>query len=158
MAYRNSQQGNLRLSCGWALFVFSIMLTAAASNALTRHNSPPAAAITSRTSDVQERHWTLDEVRDLIAAIERSEKRGYDSSSYGLAALRSELDQSVLLWGRSGSRQLDILARTSALALANDVRKRTGADAVSREELNAALDMGQLPSWLMHEQGARGAH
>lgn len=158
MSYRNGQQGNLRLSGGWTLFMFSIMLTAAASNAVMTHNRAPAASMTSRASDVQERHWTPDEVRDLIATIERSEKLGYDPSSYGLAALRSELDQSVLLWGRAGSRQLDVLAQTSALALANDVRRRAGTRAVSQAELNGALDAAQLPSWLMHEQGARGAH
>jgi hypothetical protein len=157
MSYRNSQRGSFRLSGGSTLFMLSVMLAAAASNAFMTRGGPAPVPALARAAEARERHWTLSEVRELITVIEGADKLGYDSSRYGLAALRSELDQSTSLWSRAGSRQLDILAQTSALALANDVRKRAGNTVALTTQLDAALDAGQLQTWLMHEQPVKGA-
>jgi hypothetical protein len=148
MAYRKVQQGSSRLSGGSTLFMLLVIMVAAASNTLaTRHRPAPALEAANRPV-IHEHRWTPAEVRELIATIEHAEKLGLDPASYGLAALRSELDQSMTIWGRGGSRQLDTLAQTSALALANDVRLQTGTQTASAKDLDAALNAGQLPVWL----------
>lgn len=157
MSYRNSQRVNFRLSGGSTLFMLSIMLVAAASNAFMTRSGPAPVPAMAQASESQERHWKLREVRELIGAIEAADKLGYDSGRYGLAALRSELDQSTSLWSRAGSRQLDILAQTSALSLTNDIRKSAGTAVASTTQLDAALDQGRLQQWIMYEQPVKEA-
>jgi hypothetical protein len=92
--------------------------------------------------------WTREEIVDLIAAIEQSRSDGLDPGQYGLAALRSELEQQSQLWGGTGTPQLDALAQTAALTLANDYRTRAGGSTASAGDLNAALNEGDLKGWI----------
>jgi hypothetical protein len=93
--------------------------------------------------------WSPAQVRALIAQVEAARRHGLDPADYGLAALRAELELAERLWNTPGSRQLDTLARTSALALANDYRRAARAAApVSPAELDAALGAGRVGPWL----------
>jgi len=100
--------------------------------------------------EAQSYAWSLDQVRVLIGAVEVSRRHGLDPAAYGLAALRAELVLCEQLWNTPGSRQLDTLARTAALALANDYRRlnaRRGAP-VAAAELDAVLGAGRVGPWL----------
>jgi len=80
--------------------------------------------------------------------IEHSRKDGFDPENYGLAALRSELEQSLAIWGSPHPRQLSVLAQTAALALANDYRRRGGGQTANVAGLHAALLRGSLSQWI----------
>lgn len=130
--------------------MLSVMLAAAASGALASRDDAgafPVRAALAAPADLSG-HWTPAEIRQLMAVIEESEKAGFDPQNYGLAALRSELDQSTELSSRAGSRQLDVLASTAALALANDYRERAHVRLASDEDVKGALASGQLRAWL----------
>lgn len=101
--------------------------------------------------------WSPGQVRELIGAVEQAHRHGLDPADYGLAALRAELDLCERLWNTPGSRQLDMLARASALALANDYRRHAAASAapVSPAELDAALGAGRVGSWLAAQAPAK---
>ncbi|MDB5663150.1 MAG: hypothetical protein JWN59_1488 [Sphingomonas bacterium] len=94
--------------------------------------------------------WSLDQVRALIGAIGEARRHGLDPATYGIAALRAELDLCEELWNTPGSRQLDTLARTAALALANEYRRVAAAQRgpVQPAELDAALAAGRVGIWL----------
>ena len=92
--------------------------------------------------------WSPAQVRELIGAIRQARRAGLDPDAYGLAALRAELDLCEQLWNTAGSRQLDTLARVSALALANDYRHRAAAAPVRPAELDAALGAKRVGLWL----------
>jgi hypothetical protein len=94
--------------------------------------------------------WPPEQVRALIVAIDRSRRHGLDPAAYGVAALRAELVLCEQLWNTPGSRQLDTLARSAAMALANDYRRRGawGAAPVRAAELDAALGAKRVGPWL----------
>jgi hypothetical protein len=100
--------------------------------------------------------WPPAQVRELIAAVEEARGHGLDPADYGLAALRAELDLCERLWETPGSRQLDMLARSAALALARDYRRRGAGQSrdVRPEELDAALAAGRLRPWLARQGSA----
>jgi hypothetical protein len=152
MSYHNPHR-RAGLSGSVTLFMLIMMLAAAASGSIgsrERANAFPAAA---PAASAQPGRWSPDDVRQLIAAIEQSEKSGFESRRYGLAALQSELEQTTDLWGRTGTHQLDVLANTSALALANDHRYRAGLAPVAARDVDAVLAEGNLQSWLMAAGG-----
>ena len=99
--------------------------------------------------------WSPTQVRELIGAIRKSRRAGLDPSDYGLAALRAELELCEQLWNTAGSRQLDTLARVSALALANEYRHRSAVGPVRPAELDAALGTGHVGLWLAAQQSVR---
>lgn len=148
MSYRSPHR-RAGLSGSVTMFMLIVMLAAAASGWIgprVRADASPAAATMAAP---QKLRWTLDDIHHLIAAIEESERNGFDTRRYGLAALRSELEQATELWGRPGTRQLDMLANSSALALANDHRSRAGLAPVTARDVDAVLAEGNLHSWLM---------
>jgi hypothetical protein len=152
MSYRNPHR-RAGLSGSVTLFMLVMMLAAAATGSLgTRERADAFLAATPATS-AQPIRWAPNDVRQLIAAIEQSEKSGFESRRYGLAALQSELEQTTDLWGRTGTHQLDVLANTSALALANDHRYRAGLAPVAPRDVDAVLAEGNLQSWLMAAGG-----
>lgn len=147
MSYRNPHR-RAGLSGSVTLFMLIAMLAAAASGSLgTRERAEASPAMGATTP--QKLRWTLDDINKLISAIEDSEKQGFDGRRYGLAALKSEMEQTTELWGRPGTRQLDALASSSALALANDHRSRAGLAPVKPRDIDAVLTEGNLHSWLM---------
>jgi hypothetical protein len=89
--------------------------------------------------------WSPEQVRELIRLVEESRLRGLDPDDYGLAALRSELDQSVTFYRTDGSRQLDALAHASAVALARAYRRQGPVDDAS---LARALRTNGLRAWI----------
>lgn len=124
--------------------IAAVAATMAAAAAPSAPDTRPPAAIV-RTAAFA---WSPAQVRQLIAAIEEARRHGLDPSAYGLAALRAELDMCEQLWNTPGSRQLDTLARISALALANEYRRRSAAAQVRPGELDAALGAGRVGPWL----------
>jgi hypothetical protein len=149
MSYQNAHR-RTGLSGSVTVFMLLMMAAAAGSGALAPRERAGAFPVKADIASQQRpSRWTADDVRHLIAAIEESEKSGFDSRRYGLAALQSELEQTTELWGRPGTRQLDILANTSALALANDHRYRAGLAPVAARDVDAVLAEGNLQSWLM---------
>jgi hypothetical protein len=92
--------------------------------------------------------WSPAQVRELIVEIRSAGRRGFDPADYGLAALQAELELCEQLWNTPGSRQLDMLARASALALAADYRRRANAGPVSPAELDVALSARRVGRWL----------
>lgn len=150
MIYRQSHHSRRVAPSGIAtMSMLVMMLTAAATGAFASHDRVPIVSVAAQTAEAPERPWQPAQVRMLIATIEESEKRGFDPSRYGIAALRSELDQSTELFGRAGTHQLDVLARTAAIALADDYRRRLNARPVDAAELDAARRAGRLRSWLV---------
>ena len=129
--------------------VLAIVAGSSPSTALERIAAAPEA---------QSYAWSLDQVRALIVAIDGSRRHGLDPAAYGLAALRAELVLCEQLWNTPGSRQLDTLARTAALALANDYRRRAvrGAAPVQAAELDAVLGAGRVGPWLAAMAPAQG--
>jgi len=148
MSYRNPHR-RAGLSGSVTLFMLVMMLVAAASGSLDPRLRANAFPIAPPSAPAPAIRWSADDIRQLIAAIEQSEKSGFESRRYGLAALQSELEQTTDLWGRTGTRQLDALADTSALALANDHRYRAGLAPVAARDVDAVLAEGNLQSWLM---------
>jgi hypothetical protein len=146
MSYYNPHR-RAGLSGSVTLFMLVMMLAAAASGSIGPRERANAFAVTGPAAPAT--RWSADDIRQLIAAIEQSEKSGFEARRYGLAALQSELEQTTDLWGRTGTRQLDALANTSALALANDHRYRAGLAPVAARDVNAVLAEGNLQSWLM---------
>jgi hypothetical protein len=146
MSYYNPHR-RAGLSGSVTLFMLVMMLAAAASGSIGPRERANAFAVTGPAAPAT--RWSADDIRQLIAAIEQSEKSGFEARRYGLAALQSELEQTTDLWGRTGTRQLDALANTSALALANDHRYRAGLAPVAARDVDAVLAEGNLQSWLM---------
>lgn len=148
MSYHNPHR-RAGLTGSVTMFMLIAMMAAAASGSLGSRDRDDPLPVTASASTPQKLRWTLDDIHHLIAAIEESEKGGFDSRRYGLAALRSELEQTTELWGRPGTRQLDALANSSAVTLANDHRGRVGLAPVSARDVDAVLAEGNLHSWLM---------
>jgi len=129
------------------LVTLLIMIMAAASGTLASRSPAATASGTAPImADVQS--WDHAQVRELIIAIEHSRKDGFDPENYGLAALRSELEQSLAIWGSPHPRQLSVLAQTAALALANDYRRLGGRQTANAADLHAALLRGSLSQWI----------
>lgn len=147
MSYRNPHS-RAGLSGSVTVFMLLVMIAAAASGSLGPRERASALP-TMRPASSQKLNWTAGEIHSLIVTIEESERNGFDSRRYGLAALKSELEQTTELWGRPGTRQLDTLANSSAVALANDYRDRAGLAPVTTRELDAVLKEGNLHAWLM---------
>jgi len=143
-----TKASNASASGAITLITLLIMIVAAASGTLASRS--PAAAVSGTApimANVQS--WDHAQVRELIIAIEQSRKDGFDPEHYGLAALRSELEQSLAIWGSTHPRQLSILAQTAALALANDYRRRRdGRQAANVADLRTALLRGGLSQWI----------
>jgi hypothetical protein len=100
-------------------------------------------------------HWSQTHVRELIALVEESRQRGFEPDDFGLPALRSELVQSVELYRRPTTVQLDSLACAAALALVRAYRHQdivyTAFDTESRRDevaLAAALRADRLRDWI----------
>jgi len=142
-----TKASNASASGAITLITLLIMIVAAASGTLASRS--PAAAVSGTApimANVQS--WDHAHVRELIIVIEQSRKDGFDPEHYGLAALRSELEQSLAIWGSTHPRQLSILAQTAALALANDYRRRGGRQAANVADLRTALLRGGLSQWI----------
>jgi len=135
------------LSGAATLIMLLVMLAAAASGALASRDDAGAFPVNRAVRD-RSSQWSPADVRQLMAVIEESDRNGLEPERYGLSALRSELDQSTELWGRAGTHQLDVLAGTSALALANDYRARAGVRLATADDIRGALAAGQLRAWL----------
>jgi hypothetical protein len=158
MSYRNAHRMNGSspggLSGGSAtLIMLLVMLAAVSSGSLASRNRAGALPLPPQMAESADSSWTPVEVQQLIAAIEDSKDYGLDPQSYGLAALRSEVDQANAIWGRSATRQLDVLAHASALTLANDYRRRAGLPLASDREIEAVRAAGSLRSWLVPARG-----
>ena len=138
------RRGGHRKQGGIAAALAAITLSATAANAALRTGeavtAPPAAA----TAAPRLHHWSAGQVRELIGLVEEARGHGLDPADYGLAALRSELEQSATLYRSTGSRQLDALARASAVALARAYRRRTPDEA----GLATALRTNRLRAWI----------
>jgi hypothetical protein len=147
MSYHNPHR-RAGLSGATTLVMLLVMLAAAASGALASRDDAGAFPAARSAFVERDSHWKPAQVRQLIAVIEESENNGFDPDRHGLAALRSELEQSSELWGRAGTHQLDVLARAAALSLANEYRGRAGQRAASADEVDSALASGELRSWL----------
>lgn len=147
------------LGCG---AVGLLLIASVASPAVRRlvTGTPPEVPLSN--TDEPPPHWSPGQVGELIAEIKQSRSIGLEPKDYGIAALRGELDR---LGGPSlseGSVQLDRLAETSALILAEDLSRRGMADHAQydwhaeeriREPrltagLHAALASGRLRGWL----------
>lgn len=153
MSYRDAHRPT-GLSGGSAtLIMLLVMLAAVSSGSLASRNHPATIPLPSQPTAAADNSWTAAEVRQLITAIENSKDYGLDPQSYGLAALHSELEQANAIWGRSATRQLDVLAHASALTLANDYRRRAGLPLATDREIEAARTAGSLRSWLLPARG-----
>ena len=107
-------------------------------------------------------HWSTEQVEELIAGIQDARSAGLEPKEYGLAALRGELDRRGGPSLSAGSVELDRLAETSALVLAEDLSRRDIADhgqfdwhggertqgASLVSALHNALVQGRLRAWL----------
>lgn len=148
MSYRNPHR-RAGLSGSVTIFMLIAMIAAAASGSLGWRERAETLPVAMSPSAPQKLRWTLDDIHLLIATIEESERSGFDSRRYGLAALQSELEQTTELWDRSGTRQLDMLAGIAALRLANDHRDRLGLAPITARDIDAALAEGDLHARLM---------
>lgn len=153
MSYRDAQRATGLSGSSATLIMLLAMLAAASSITLASRNRTSALPLQAQAAVPGDSIWTPVEVQQLIAAIEHSQDYGLDPQSYGLAALRSELDQADAIWGRSATRQLDVLAHASALTLANDYRRRAGLPLASDREIEAARAAGSLRTWLLPAGG-----
>jgi len=152
MSYRDAH-GPTGLSGGSATVIMLLVMLAAVSSGSLASRERRAIPLEPQTAAPSESSWTPAEVQQLIAAIENSKDYGLDPQSYGLAALNSELDQADAIWGRSATRQLDVLAHASALTLANDYRRRAGLPLATDREIEGARAAGSLRSWLVPARG-----
>ena len=153
MSYRDAH-GPTGLSGGSATLIMLLaMLAAVSSGTLASRNRAGTLPLQPRIAAPVDSSWTPLEIGQLISAIEESQAYGLDPQSYGLAALRSELEQADAIWGRSATRQLDVLAHASALTLANDYRRRAGLPLATDREIEGARAAGSLRSWLVPARG-----
>ncbi len=153
MFYRNAER-KTGLSGGSAtLIMLLVMMAAASSGLLGSRDRASALPVARQAAAPTDGGWTSAEIRQLIAAIEDSKNYGLDPQSYGLAALHSELEQADAIWGRSATRQLDVLAHASALTLANDYRRQAGLPLASDREIEEVRAAGSLRSWLVPGRG-----
>jgi hypothetical protein len=147
------------LGCGAVgLVLFASMATPAMRRLIAGTPQERPTAI----DDQQPPHWSSEQVGELIAEIETVRGVGLEPRDYGVAALRGELDRRGGPSLAEGSVQLDRLAETSALILAEDLSRRGMADHAQydwhAEErvrqprltagLHAALTAGRLRGWL----------
>jgi murein L,D-transpeptidase YcbB/YkuD len=107
-------------------------------------------------------HWSSDQIQELIGEIQTARSVGLEPKDYGLAALRGELDRRGGPSLTEDSIQLDRLAETSALALAEDLSRRGMADHAQydwhaedraaeprlSQALRTALATGRVRAWL----------
>jgi hypothetical protein len=146
------------LGCG---AVGLLLIASVATPAMRRMaNAPPQPPLSN--TDEPPPHWTPDQLGELIAEIKDSRRLGLEPKDYGLAALHGELDRRDGPSLAAGSVQLDRLAETSALVLAEDLSRLGMADhgqfdwhAEDRAReprlvagLHAALAKGRLRAWL----------
>ena len=117
-------------------------------------------------------HWSTAQVEELITGIQDARKAGLEPKDYGLAALRGELARRGGPTLSAGSVQLDKLAETSALNLAEDLSRRGMADhgqvdwhrgervhsARLIDALHAALAQGRLRAWLRSLRAPASSH
>jgi hypothetical protein len=152
-------KGAIWLGCGAVgLALIAGVASPAMRRLLTRSALPQPIPATDRPAA----HWTPEQVGELIAGIQDARKVGLEPKDYGLAALRGELDRRDGPSLADGSVQLDRLAETSALALADDLSQHGRADQSQFDwhtpprakspriaaELHAALAQDRLRSWL----------
>ena len=120
-----------------------LSLLAAASIALLAPNSPAFAQDPVANTAPVTAHWSVEAVRDLIAAVEDSRREGLHPADYDLAGLKRSVD------GGAGAA-LDALATTSALSLAHDyyfgrMTDRSGMEwMIDRSPYEAAQLPGRL--------------
>jgi hypothetical protein len=143
------------LGCGAAGV---ILLAGVATRLMARPSEPAPAPARAELPP----HWSTAQVEELIAGIQDARKVGLEPKDYGLAALRGELDRRGGPSLAAGSVQLDRLAETSAVNLAEDLSRRGMADhgqidwraheprASARlvAALHTALAQGRLREWL----------
>ena len=149
----------LWLGCGAAgLMLVASVATPAVRRLITRAPEPlPASAI-----DQPPPHWSPERIGELIAGIQDARSAGLEPKDYGIAALRGELDRRGGPSLAEGSVQLDRLAETSALTLAEDLSRRGMADHAQYDwhaedrvrqprlvaALHDALAKGRMRAWL----------
>lgn len=120
-----------------------LSLLAAAAIALLAPNSPAFAQDPVANTAPAPAHWSVEAVRDLIAAVEDSRREGLHPADYDLAGLKRTVD------GGAGAA-LDALATTSALSLAHDyyfgrMTDRSGMEwMIDRSPYEAAQLPGRL--------------
>lgn len=153
MSYRNPHASGGLSGRSATLIVLLVMLVTVSSGTLASRNRASALPLQPQTAQPADGSWTQVEIKQLIAAIEGANDYGLDPQSYGLAALRSELEQADAIWGRSATRQLDVLAHASALTLANDYRRQAGLPLASDREIEEVRAAGSLRSWLVPGRG-----
>jgi hypothetical protein len=147
------------LGCG---AVGLLLIASVATPAVRRliNGAPQPLPVTN--NDEPPPHWSSEQVGELIAEIKHSRSYGLEPKDYGIAALRGELDRRGGPTLTEGSVQLDRLAETSALVLAEDLSRLGMADhgqfdwhAEDRvreprlaRALHDALAKGRLRPWL----------
>ena len=120
-----------------------LSLLAAAGIALLAPNSLAFAQDPVANTAPVTAHWSVEAVRDLIAAVEDSRREGLHPADYDLAGLKRTVD------GGAGAA-LDALATTSALSLAHDyyfgrMTDRSGMEwMIDRSPYEAAQLPGRL--------------
>lgn len=159
----------LWLGCGVAGFV---LVAGVATPAVRRLMAKPPQDSPAPAKPEPAPHWSTEQVEDLILGIEDARKAGLEPRDYGLAALRGELDRRGGPSLSAGSVQLDRLAESSALNLAEDLSRRGIADhgevdwhrhervhgAELIRALHAALAQGRLRAWLRSLPAPMPAH
>jgi murein L,D-transpeptidase YcbB/YkuD len=148
----------LWVGCGAAgLMLVASVATPAVRRLITRAPEPLRAPAID-----QPPHWSPDQVGELIAGIQDARSAGFEPKDYGIAALRGELDRRGGPSLAEGSVQLDRLAETSALTLAEDLSRRGMADHAQYDwhaqdrvrqprlvaALHDALAKGRTRAWL----------
>ena len=147
------------LGCGAAGL---LLLASVATPAMRRLSAGPTPQHPSPVGDEPPPHWSNEQVGELIAEIGTVRSVGLEPKDYGVAALRGELDRRGGPSIAENSVQLDELAETSALMLAEDLSRLGMADhdqfdwhAEDRAPqprlaagLHAALAEGRLRAWL----------
>ena len=147
------------LGCG---AVGLLLIASVATPAVRRLMVGPAQPLPLSNTDEPPPHWSAGQVGELIAEITDSRGIGLEPKDYGIAALRGELDRRGGPSLAAGSVQLDRLAETSALVLAEDLSRLGMADHAQYDwhagervktprltaGLHAALASGRLRAWL----------
>jgi murein L,D-transpeptidase YcbB/YkuD len=113
------------LGCG---AVGLVLIAGAASPAMRRLMTRAPQQLPAPAADQPLPHWAPDQVDELIDEIQDVRSVGLEPTDYGLAALRGELDRRGGPSLTEGSIQLDRLAETSALVLAEDLSRQGMAD------------------------------
>jgi hypothetical protein len=147
------------LGCG---AVGLLLIASVATPAMRRLVSGTPQPLPVTNNDEPPPHWSSEQVGELIAEIKGARSVGLDPKDYGIAALRGELDRRGGPTLTESSVQLDRLAETSALVLAEDLSRLSMADhgqfdwhaeeRVHEPRLTAALHTalakGRLRPWL----------